>query len=155
MQKRKKKVELEESSTPPKLTPRAKSRPVQNENESMGPPSLPAQSSSDTGRGPRKESSRSRLRESPTVETIPEEDETALEQSWSAGTGRGEEEEEEDGQNMSMSGERGEVGSDVGEKAVIVQEQGGEASGGSGANEEVVSLEQKADGDKASDGPNE
>ena len=154
MQKRKKKVELEESSTPPKLTPGAKSRPVQNENESMGPPSLPAQSSSDAGRGPRKESSRSRLRESPTVETIPEEDETALEQSWSAGTGRGEEE-EEDRQKMSMSGERGEVGSDVGEKAVIVQEQDGETSGGSGANEEVVSLEQKADGDKASDGPNE
>ena len=90
--------EKEESSAPPKLTPRAKSHPVQNENDSMGPPSLPAQSSSDTGRGPRKESSRSRLRKSLTVETIPEEDETALEQSWSAGTGRGDE--EDDGQKM-------------------------------------------------------
>ena len=87
------------------------------------------------------------MRESPTVETIPEEDETALEQSWSARTGR--EEEKEDGQKMSKSGERENA---AGEKPVVVQEQGGETSG---ANEEVISLEQKADGDKAPDGPNE
>ena len=85
-------MDIEASSAPPKLTPRPKSRPSQSSSDTLDPADTPdhpasttAQQSSDAREDVKPVSSRSRLIGSTTFETIPEEDETALEDSLVVG----------------------------------------------------------------------
>ena len=120
-------MDIEASSAPPKLSPRPKSRPSQSSSDTLDPPdpadppaSTTAQQSSDAREDVKPVSSRSRLIGSTTFETIPEEDETALEDSLVVGK------EMERTEDEAVTAEREGVKSECDTTGPIEREQGEE-----------------------------